>query len=343
VHQNGNINASSVLAGTAVADQVSSSQMSEGEYKEYSSKKTADEEATAKANVALTSAGISNQELDYHAKDVTIGSTGNVVGQSQTSGSSTANSVNGTVEASGSADSKGIDLAGGIHIGSNGSVVGRSFVGEWGQDSYGYSSPTPSTGFATLANTTTGAANANSSFNSVGLEGNGTTIAAGPLGGSIEGRGLAAASTDANSVSGGVHASNNANVIGIHNADLYGGQASNGSSNGIFGEARGTFETKAMTTTGDAFSESIVNGGAIQGEDNMLRVNGNLSAISELSNTVMASTVTGIASANAITNATGLRGYHINLLENGNIDAAVSTSATASAQNVSGLTHGYSG
>lgn len=342
VHRDGNINASSVLVGTAVADQVSSAEMSDGDYKEYSNKETSTEEASARANVTLTSAGLNNEALDEHAKDVVIGNTGNVIGQSKTGGNSTANSVNGGVEATGNVNSQGINLAGGIQIGSNGSVVGRSFVGEWAQDSYGYTVPAASSQFITLANTTNGQADANSSFNSVGLEGNGTTVTAGPLGGGIEGRGLAAASTDANSVSGATYANNNASVIGIRNADLYGGQANNVNSNGIFGEARGTFDTRAMTTTGDAISESIVNGGGILGENNLLRVNGTLSAVSEFSNTVMASTVSGIASANAITDAVGIRGYRINLLENGNINATVNTSAAANAQNVNGLTSSYS-
>jgi hypothetical protein len=342
VHRNGNIHASSMLVGAAVADQVSSSEMSDGDYKEYTSKEKGEEEATAKANVTLKSAGFSNEALDEHTKDVVIGNTGNVVGQSRTGGNSTANSVNGGVAATSSVDSQGINLAGGINIGSNGSVVGRSFIGEWAQDSYGYTVPAASSQFNTLANTTNGQSNANSTFNAVGLEGNGTTIAAGPLEGGIEGRGLAAASTDANSVSGATYANNEASVIGIRNADLYGGQANNNYSNGIFGEARGTFDTKAMTTTGDAISESIVNGGGILGNDNLLRVNGSLSTVSEFSNTVMASTVSGIASANAITDAVGIRGYRINLLENGSITANVNASSTANAQNVNGMTYSYS-
>jgi hypothetical protein len=97
-----------------------------------------------------------------------------------------------------------------------------------------------------------------------------------------------------------------------------------------------------MTTTGDAMAESTVNGGGIiSDEENTLRVNGDIKAVANYSNTVLASTVTGLAVAKAVTNAVGISGYEINVLQSGNIVANVGAGAVANAQNVSGPALSY--
>ena len=340
IGRNGNINAASVINGTATADQVSASTVESyaGAHDEHDS---IGEEPSSRANLVLRSSGLAPNVADEHGRSITIGNSGNVVGQSLSNGNSTANSINGAVEALSLAQSRGIDLSGDIFIGNTGSVVGRSFVGKWSEQAGGYAVPANADQLQTLANTTTGDAAAVSAIDSVGLNGNeGLSVVAGPRGGSIEGRGLAAGNTSANTITGEASAANTAEIIGIQNLDLYGGQTGV-ASNLVLGQAKGAFNTTAMATTGDAVGVSSVNGGGIVGNQNVLRVNGGVSAIADYSNTVLATTVTGLAIARALTNAVGISGYHLNLLESGNINANVTTSSIANSQNVSGSAYAY--
>lgn len=340
IGRNGNINAASVINGSATADQVTAPSLDPSDHDDYHEGAIGDE-ATSRANLVLLSSGLTPGVSDEHGRSISIGNSGNVVGQSLSSGNSTANGINGGVEALSLAQGRGIDLSGDIFIGNTGSVVGRSFVGKWNEQPGGYGVPATADQLQTLANTTTGNAAAASAIDSVGLDGGEhLSVVAGPRGGGIEGRGLAAANTSANTITGEASAANTAEIIGIHNLDLYGGQAG-AASNLVLGQAKGAFNTSAMATTGDAVGVSNVNGGGIIGDNNVLRVNGNVSAIADYSNTVMATTVTGLAIARALTNAVGISGYQINLLESGNISANVSTSSIANAQNVSGGAYAY--
>ena len=340
IGRNGNINAASVINGSATADQVTAPSLDPSDHDDYHEGAIGDE-PTSRANLVLLSSGLTPGVSDEHGRSISIGNSGNVVGQSLSSGTSTANGINGAVEALSLAQGRGIDLSGDLVIGNTGSVVGRSFVGKWNEQPGGYGVPATADQLQTLANTTTGNAAAASAIDSVGLDGDeGLSVVAGPRGGGIEGRGLAAANTSANTITGEASAANTAEIIGIHNLDLYGGQAG-AASNLVLGQAKGAFNTSAMATTGDAVGVSSVNGGGIIGDNNVLRVNGNVSAIADYSNTVMATTVTGLAIARALTNAVGISGYQINLLESGNISANVSTSSIANAQNVSGGAYAY--
>jgi hypothetical protein len=335
IQQQGGIVGESRLLGNATADQVNPASTSSDSYSSSGYGDSSDE-ASSVANVELTSRGLAAAEK--HGVSFSIGDTGKVVGLSFADGNSIASSVNGAVEADGMVDSVGIDLVGDISIGATGSVEGVSGVGNWAGT---YDMPALTSPFATLASTTTGAADATSSINSVGLDGGDMlSVSAGPLAGNIKGRGWAAASTTASSLNGEVNATNTADLFGIRNLKLTAGQQSGG--NSVVGEAIGAFDTTAMTTTGDAMAESNVNGGGIiSDEENTLRVNGDIKAVANYSNTVLASTVTGLAVAKAVTNAVGISGYEINVLQNGNIVANVGAGAVANAQNVSGPALSY--
>jgi hypothetical protein len=340
IGRNGNINAASVINGSATADQVTAPSLDPSDHNGYHEGAIGNE-PSSRANLVLVSSGLTPGVAEDSGRSISIGNSGNVVGQSLSSGNSTANGINGGVEALSLAQGRGIDLSGDIFIGNTGSVVGRSFIGKWNDQVAGYGVPATADQLQTIANTTTGNAAAASAIDSVGLDGDeGLSVVAGPRGGGIEGRGLAAANTSANTITGEASAANTAELIGIHNLDLYGGQT-NEPSNVVLGQAKGAFNTTAMTTTGDAVGVSSVTGGGIIGDNNVLRVNGNVSAIADYSNTVMATTVTGLAIARALTNAVGISGYQISLLESGNISANVSTSSIANAQNVSGGTYAY--
>ncbi len=340
IGRNGNINAASVINGSATADQVTAPSLDPSDHEDYHEDAIGND-PSSRAHLVLVSSGLTPGVADESGRSITIGNSGNVVGQSLSSGNSTANGINGGVEALSLAKGRGIDLSGDIFIGNSGSVVGRSFIGKWNDQVAGYGVPATADQLQTIANTTTGNAGAATAIDSVGLDGDeGPSVVAGPRGGGIEGRGLAAANTSALTITGEASAANSAEIIGIHNLDLYGGQT-NEASNLVLGQAKGAFNTTAMTTTGDAVGVSSVNGGGIIGDNNVLRVNGNVSAIADYSNTVMATTVTGLAIARALTNAVGISGYQINLLESGNISANVSTSSIANAQNVSGGTYAY--
>jgi len=335
IQQQGGIVGESRLSGNATADQVNPASTSSDSYSSSGYGDSSDE-ASSVANVELTSRGLAAAEK--HGVSFSIGDTGKVVGLSFADGNSIASSVNGAVEADGMVDSVGIDLVGDISIGATGSVEGVSGVGNWAGT---YDMPALTSPFATLASTTTGGADATSNINSVGLDGGDMlSVSAGPLAGNIKGRGWAAASTTASSLNGEVNATNTADLFGIRNLKLTAGQQSGG--NSVVGEAIGAFDTTAMTTTGDAMAESTVNGGGIiSDEENTLRVNGDLKAVANYSNTVLASTVTGLAVAKAVTNAVGISGYEINVLQNGNIVANVGAGAVANAQNVSGPALSY--
>jgi hypothetical protein len=70
------------------------------------------------------------------------------------------------------------------------------------------------------------------------------------------------------------------------------------------------------------------------GYGNTATLDGNVSGIAKLSNTVLASTVSGSASATSTSSAVGIGGYDIHILKDGVITASAISNSSATANSV---------
>jgi hypothetical protein len=269
-------------------------------------------------------------QMDYgsSSNNLFIGGSGDVTAESYTRNQTSASNVSGGVEAFSQNASTGMLLVDSdVSIGDTGNVAGVS--GIW-----------PS---FTEASTTSGTAEASNTTLAQGILGgtpySRSSVVAGPNGGSITGAAeVGLRTTSASSVSGDALAQNDASTSGLSNLYLTAGQVG-GTGSSITGAALSTFETLASTTTGnaDAFSDATSTGIT----NSQLNVNGNVSAISQLSNTVVASTMTGNAMAVATGHSAGLDGSPVHIAGNGTISASASSVISASSNTVSGTTSSY--
>lgn len=258
-----------------------------------------------------------------------VGGSGNVDSTSYTKNETLASNVSGGVESFSENASTGMLLSdSNVTIGDAGSVSGLSGI---------YPS-------FTKASTTTGTAEAASVSFANGIFGASQSnvrpsVVAGPNGGSITGRVASELSTtSASSVSGDVRAFNDGFRTGLSNLYLEAGQVgSTGSS--INGSSSAAFNTAASTTSGNA--EALSDATSFGISNSVLSVNGNVSAISQLVNTVAASTVTGNAVATATGRSVGLDGgldgTSVHTHGNGTITAAASSTIASNANTVTGL------
>jgi hypothetical protein len=97
------------------------------------------------------------------------------------------------------------------------------------------------------------------------------------------------------------------------------------------------YDANSAAVTGASTADSDVMVAGLLGYGNTATVDGNVSGIATLSNTVMATTVSGAASATSSSEAIGIGGYHINILKDGVITASAISNSSATANSVMAL------
>ena len=157
-------------------------------------------------------------------------------------------------------------------------------------------------------------------------------IQAGPLGGNIFGTAVGEAVLGSSTTTGDATTGNYAMLVGINKVDLTGGLL--GGTNRITGIAEGLFNASSNTVTGDATTTSDVKVAGLLGDRNTATLDGNVSGVATLTNTVLATAVSGIASATSNSSAVGIGGYDINILKDGVISASAFSNSSATANSV---------
>ncbi len=160
-------------------------------------------------------------------------------------------------------------------------------------------------------------------------------ITAGPNGGNIIGNAVGLVSTESSSVKGNSTSNTLAELGGLFDVTLTGGQVAG--DNRISGFAIGDLETAASTITGNAAATSEATASGIfysTADPGSINVNGNINAIAQLSNTVTASTVTGDATANVTNSVVGIGNANITIGQSGSITASAVSNSTAIAQSI---------
>jgi hypothetical protein len=295
-------------------------------------------------NAATATLGLSSAGIEQAQDAITIGGTGNVIGQSLLNGSATAQTTNGDASAQGgSVSSMGVDLKHGesdITIGRAGNISGLAVIGTLGNNNSLIDQ------LDLTATTTKGRADATGTFTVMGIQGvstGGTTLTAGPNDGDISGNAFGGASLIASSVGSAAADSATAtvgtsNIVGIKDVNMVGGQVG---TNNISGFGNADFDVVATSVKGDASGSSTVNVNGILDTDGNGTINtsGNVNAIARLVNTVTATSVSGSASAAATSNAVGLKGYDVNIIGSGTLFAGGHAHSTSTASSVSGSAH----
>ena len=274
----------------------------------------------------LNSVGI---DLSPHTNEddhsIAIGFDGNVTGLGLL--------ANTTVEAAvktGEADATtyltaiGLDLAseGTVKVGNKGNVTGEGDSGISKVQSAAVTGPATATGTYDV-------------FGITATDDGIASIQAGPLGGNILGRALSEAGLSSSTTTGAAETTNTAVVVGIHEVDLQAGLL--GGANSIRGLAGGVYDATSAAVTGDSTSSSDVKVAGLMGYGNTATVDGNVSGIATLSNTVLATTVSGAASATSTSEAVGIGGYNINILKDGVITASAISNSSSTANSVLAL------
>ena len=160
----------------------------------------------------------------------------------------------------------------------------------------------------------------------------GAKIQAGPNGGNIFGTAVGEAVLGSSTTDGAATAENKAMLVGIHKVDLQGGLV--GGANRISGIADGKYNASSNTVTGDATTTSDVKVAGLLGDRNTATLDGNVSGVATLTNTVLATAVSGIASATSTSSAVGIGGYDIHILKDGVISASAISNSSATANSV---------
>jgi hypothetical protein len=161
------------------------------------------------------------------------------------------------------------------------------------------------------------------------------SITAGPNGGSITGNAFVMGGTESSSITGNSTAETNAELGGIVDVTLTGGQVAG--SNAINARVVGDLETAASTVTGDATANSAATAAGIfyqTSDPGSINVNGNINAIAQLSNTVTATTITGNATATVSNSVVGLGNANITIGQSGSITASAVSNSSAIAQSI---------
>ncbi len=161
------------------------------------------------------------------------------------------------------------------------------------------------------------------------------SITAGPNGGSITGNAFVMGGTESSSITGNSTADTNAELGGIVDVTLTGGQVAG--SNAINARVVGDLETAASTVTGDATANSAATAAGIfyqTSDPGSINVNGNINAIAQLSNTVTATTITGNATATVSNSVVGLGNANITIGQSGSITASAVSNSSAIAQSI---------
>jgi len=293
------------------------------------------------ANADATSLlDLSANGIDQTAVAISVGDTGNVTGNGFASGGATAQTTYGVADAEAVVGANGVvlnDVASDITIGGAGNVTGLSVIGTLN------SSGSLANQIGVTAASVSDDALADGTFDGAGILGvNGVeaTITAGPRDGDISGQvfagGNVVASTTGVAGAGDATATINPSALyGIADVDLVGGQAG---SNLVRGTAFGDFDATATSVEGVATADSDVSAYGIFGgaAANTLDVNGGVTAIAQLTNTVTATSVAGNAVATATSDAIGLSNYNVTIIGSGTLTASAISNASSTASSVGG-------
>jgi hypothetical protein len=133
-------------------------------------------------------------------------------------------------------------------------------------------------------------------------------------------------------VTGEASSSNVAEIAGIKAVDLQAGLL--GGANLISGIGSGSFNTSSAAVTGPSTATSDVMVGGLIGDGNTAKLDGNVTGIATLTNTVLATTVSGSATATATSSAVGIGGYDIQILKDGVITASATSNTSSIANTV---------
>ena len=199
--------------------------------------------------------------------------------------------------------------------------------------------------------TTDGTATANGDVDSYGILGTGSganasagaaqsLIIAGPNGGNVIGQTITGMSVLANTV-GNTSADDalstmDATIGGIVSTDILGGFVG---TNLIKGTSTGDYDSTAVAIKGDANATGTVTGYGIYDDaatGGYITTSGNIQAISNLLNTVVASSVSGSATATATTTSVGIGNMNVTLLGSGTVTATATGLAESTASSVRG-------
>jgi hypothetical protein len=126
-----------------------------------------------------------------------------------------------------------------------------------------------------------------------------------------------------------------ATIGGLQNVDILGGQTG---VNLIKGTSTGDYDSTAISIAGDSTAVGTVIGYGIydtSGTGN-ITTSGNIQAISNLLNTVVASSVAGTATATATTTAVGIGNYNITILGSGTLTANATGLSESTSSSVAG-------
>ena len=308
---------------------------------------------SANTDFSTSTVDIDAQGIEQNtAQTIDIGSTGNVQSQAQVSGSSFAQNVNGDdggtttgsgVYAKGATDVNGTflgDATSDITIGESGNITGLGIVGSLGSDGLLASQ------FAVTSTTTEGTSYADGDVNASGIRGtdaganasagaNQTLLTAGPTDGDIIGQTITGMSATSNSIDDAADSDMNADIHGLLEVDMLGGQTG---VNLIKGTTSGDFDSTAVTVGGNATADGVVSGYGIYDADGdgFITTSGNVQAISNLLNTVTASSTSGSATATAETTAVGLGNYSVTILGSGTMTSTAVGVTDSTASSVAG-------
>jgi len=283
---------------------------------------------------------LSADGIDQTTVAISVGDTGNVTGNGFASGGATAQTTYGVADAEAVVGANGVFLSGptaDITIGGAGNVTGLSVLGTLN------SSGSLGNQIQVTAASVSDEAIADGTFDGNGIFGVAGTedVTAGPRDGDISGQVFAGGNVVASTIGDGAGVDNATATInsstlrGIGNVNLVGGQVG---SNLVRGTAFGDFDATATSVEGDATGDSTVTAYGIFGGAgiNTLDVNGGVSAIAQLSNTVTATTVQGDAVATASSTAVGLQGYNVTIISSGTLTASAISNASSTASSVGG-------
>jgi hypothetical protein len=318
VGNDGNLNASATLVGTAAATNTGNVGTSLDD---------------AKAYLTLDAAGITQTT---GTNLITIGDTGSVTASAFVSGSGIAQTTNGAATSTGNLDATAINLGTGnnITIGAAGNATGTAVIGTLN------SSGNLANQVQLTAATTDGIATATGDFDATGILGVSTnSITVGPNDGDVRGQAFAggnvlASSTGNSNVDDANATISTSDLFGIKNIDIVGGQVG---TNSVLGTSVGDFDATATSVKGDSTAISDVNAYGILGNgSDTISVNGGITAIATLSNTVTATSVSGNAVATATSDAVGLSGYNVSIIGSGTLNASATSNSQSLASSVAG-------
>jgi hypothetical protein len=350
IGRDGNFNAVSKIRGNSLASNIGDVNSDNNAY----------------ARLQLSSDGIDQD----NGEQITIGNEGNVVGQGWVSVGAIAETINGSSEVHGDLDAYGLNLqsdSSDVVIGDKGDISGLAVVGTLNQVGQ-YSDQ-----INLVATTTSDSALVLSDLDAAGIKGsdlsgqdgqgvvNGagedqTLLRAGATDGDVKGQVLGGVRATAATIGDPSHTgqgSSGDNAVieidgtlsGLRDVDILGAFLAveeNGdilsSSSRVKGTAYGDYDSTSTSVKGDALAHSDVNAYGIFDENlnGIITTSGGVSAIAQISNTVLSTTVNGQADATAITDAVGIHGYHVTMNDPGIFSATADSESIATSTSVLG-------